>query len=80
MNKELRFFVISADHPNLWEDISGTVISLWQEDKELCVQAQRFIKLAEKEGAVYSYKGFMVAMNINEEVGMNDWVFITVRI
>ena len=77
MTKELRFFVVNADHPDLWDDIIGSDISLWQEDYELGFHAKKFIEIARKENCEYSYKGFMVAFNINEEVGMNDWIFIT---
>ena len=78
MEKEHRVYVLSAD------DISidgGYAIDNWndyeQEGEDLPKEAKGFIALAEEKGQVYSLKGFMVTFNINEEIGMNDWVFIT---
>ena len=77
--KEPRVYVLSAD--NAEEFGGGFAIDSWvdyeEEHQELSEEAEDFVKEAEKNGSVYSLKGFMVAHNINEEVGMNDFVFIT---
>jgi len=77
--KEPRVYVLSAS--NFSPDMGGYSMDIWDdyrlEGQELPEEAKEFIAMAEKEGRVYSLKGFMVAFNINEEVGMNDYVFIT---
>jgi hypothetical protein len=78
MEKEYRVYVLSANDITI---DGGYAIDIWndyeQNGDELPDEAKEFINLAEEKGQVYSLKGFMVAFNINEEVGMNDWVFIT---
>jgi len=77
--KEPRVFILSAS--NFDSSKGGYSMDIWndyeREGQELPAEAQEFMKQAETEGRVYSLKGFMVAYNINEEVGMNDYVFIT---
>ena len=79
MEKEHRVYVLSADDSNAFD--GGYAIDNWndyeQAGEDLPDEAKEFIALAEAKGQVYSLKGFMVTFNINEEVGMNDWVFIT---
>ena len=79
MSKETRVFVLSAS--DFSADKGGYSMDIWndyeREGQELPDEAKLFIKEAEDKGQVYSLKGFMVAFNINEEVGMNDYVFIT---
>ena len=76
--KEVRVFVLSANEIQI---DGGYAIDSWNDYEQagdpLPEEAQKFIKLAEEKGTVYSLKGFMVAYNINEEVGANDYVFIT---
>ena len=78
MEKEIRVYVLSANEIQI---DGGYAIDNWndyeQAGQELPDEAKLFIRLAEKNGSVYSLKGFMVAYNINEEVGANDYVFIT---
>jgi len=78
MEKEIRVYVLSANEIQI---DGGYAIDNWndyeQAGQELPDEAKLFIRLAEKNGSVYSLKGFMVAHNINEEVGANDYVFIT---
>jgi hypothetical protein len=79
MSKETRVYVLSAD--DFSPEIGGFALDIWndseQAGEDLPDEAKRFITMAEEIGQVYSLKGFMVAFNINEEVGMNDYVFIT---
>jgi len=78
MEKEIRVYVLSANEIQI---DGGYAIDNWndyeQAGQELPDEAKLFIRLAEKNGSVYSLKGFMVAYNINEEVGANDYVIIT---
>lgn len=79
MKKETRVYVLSAD--KFSADKGGYSMDIWndyeQAGEELPADAKLFIEEAEKNGSVFSLKGFMVAYNINEEVGANDYVFIT---
>jgi hypothetical protein len=76
-NKETRVYVLSASET----DCNGYEIDVWSESErngqELPQEAKDFIRAAEENGSVYSLTGFMVAFNINEEVGMYDYIFIT---
>jgi len=74
MNKEYKVYIASAyDFP----EVAGIAIDVWSKSDGLPVGAVEFIEHCENEGNVYSLQGFMTAFNINEEVGMNDWIFIT---
>jgi hypothetical protein len=76
--KEIRAFVLSADDIDI---NGGFTIDCWNDEERdgnvLPEEAKRFIRLAKEKGTAYSLKGFMVAQNINGEVGMNDFVFFT---
>jgi hypothetical protein len=75
--KEFRVYVLSANNSN----VDGYSIDNWNDcekrGEELPQEAKDFMNAAERNGTVYSLTGFMVAFNINQEVGMNDWIFIT---
>jgi len=77
--KEHRVYILSADMITIYK--GGYSMDIWndyeQNGEELPKEAKEFMKEAEKNGTVYSLKGFMVAFNINEEIGMNDFIFIT---
>jgi len=81
MKKELRAYVINAD--NIPDDfsMSGHSIMNWvsyeEQHGKLTDEAERFITLCEERGDVYSLYGFLQAFNVDEMVGMNDFVFIT---
>lgn len=81
--KEYRSYWLSASDEKLCKhipNISGYLIKDWAdcpEGKNLPLSALKFIKICEEQGTVASLKGFMVAFNIEEEIGMNDYVFIT---
>lgn len=81
MIKEPRYYVVDASNPELCKQIqhmSGYVIDNWSEENEpLDKDAEKFMKIAEKEGRVYSSIGFMVAFNIEQEISLNDWIYIT---
>lgn len=77
--KELFVYVVSATNEALDElsDISAYHINDWMEQSELCDDAKRFCKIAEEEGTVYSLNGLVNALNFEDILITDDWVFIT---
>jgi hypothetical protein len=77
--KELRVFVVSADDDSLPYNVSGYLIDEWANwnENELPNEAKKFIDIAEQRGNVYSLNKFLFAFNIEESIGMNDYIFIT---
>ena len=75
--KEFRVYVLSADA----FDISAYDIENWvlyaEQHNKLTEEAKEFVRIAEEQGSVYSLYGFQMAFNLEETVGMNDWIFIT---
>lgn len=80
MKKEYRVYVASATAiKGLFTKMSGYEIQSWEcdGDDDLCDDALNFIGFCEAQGTVYSLNGFVDAFNIEEAVGMNDYIFIT---
>lgn len=76
--KEYRAYVLDASVAGeKIYNISGYLIDNWGEYKKLPKEALLFIQMCEEQGTVYSLKGLMTAINITEDVGNNDYVFIT---
>lgn len=78
--KEIRAFIVDTGDERLPDNMSGYLIDDWAdtpENEELDDDAKLFISIAEEDDHVYSIKGLMVAFNINEEVSLNDYIFIT---
>ena len=75
--KEFRIYILNADNIN----ISGYDIEEWnlyqEQHNKLTDDAKEFINEVERIGSVYSLFGFQNAFNIDEEIELNDWVFIT---
>jgi len=75
--KEFRVYILSADAL----DISAYDIENWvlyaEQHNKLTEEAKEFVKIAEEQDSVYSLYGFQMAFNLEQAVGMNDWVFIT---
>jgi len=66
--------VVNTDTENI--DQYGP--DFWNDSDELPQEALDFMEVAEKEGRVFSLKGFMVAFNDNNEISSEtDWVFAT---
>ncbi len=77
--KELKFYVLSADQ-DLSFDMSGYSIADWDnqtKNEEPTSEAKEFIEACEKNGTVFTASEFMYEFNINESIGMNDYIFIT---
>jgi len=79
IEKETRVYVLAASEFSA--EKGGYSMDIWndyeQAGLELPEEAKVFMKEAEEKGGVFSLKEFLVAYNINDEVGMNNYVFIT---
>jgi hypothetical protein len=79
--KKPRVYVLNADDIPDDFNMSGHSIVDWvnyeEQHGKLTDEAERFITLCEEVGNVYSLYGFLEAFNVEEMIGMNDFVFIT---
>ena len=77
--KEHLVFVLSAS--DFSASKGGYSMDIWNDHErngdELPPEAIEFMDLARAKNRVYSLKGFMVEININEDITDNDYVFIT---
>jgi hypothetical protein len=82
MQKEIRFYVLDATKAGeMFAKMSGYELENWKLYEEhhgkLTDEAEHFISACEQEGTVYSAVGFMNAINIEETIGANDYVYVT---
>lgn len=76
--KEYRvYWLPSSETENISPKFSGYGIDDWNEADELPSDAKKFIDIAEEYGTVATLNGFMHCFNIEEGIGMGDYIFIT---
>ncbi len=77
--KNLTVYVLSADDDKVSTD--AYTIQEWSEIEDaggkMPKEAFEFMQRAASLGNAYSVSDFLLAYNLEETVGMNDWVFIS---
>ena len=76
MKKQKVYVLNATDFKTSAYDIENWALYAEKHNK-LLPEALEFIQKAEEQGTAYSIYGFQMAFNLEETIGMNDWVFIT---
>lgn len=81
--KDINVYFVSVD--DLPDNISAINIMDWNDDnfendsRELCEDAIKFCRIAEKNGNVLSLYQFQNMYNLDDIGQVNSWIFITNR-